>query len=171
MDDQLNYGREVRYQAMRTARMLFFPIYLIFIVIGALCLIATMFNSMDLLSSMFGFACWGTNLWSPEGLANSPADVWPCFWRWLIFTGLGFSGAAISYAAYTPYADQPNMPTNKIRHCQHCGAALANTQVYKCASCGNALPSGLIFAAIRTYGWGLTIVLCLATGLLFLIMI
>ena len=171
MDDQVYLGREFRYQVMRTGRMLCFPLYIIFLVVGSLGLIFTLLNSMDLISAVLGAGCWGTPLWSPEGLANSAADVWPCFFRWLLFTGASFSGAAMSYAAYTPYANQPNMPTSKIRHCQHCGAALANTQVYKCASCGNALPSGFLFAAIRTYGWVLTIVLVSVTGLLLLILL
>lgn len=163
----------VKHQIMRTVRMAFFPLYLLSLVVGGLCLVATLFNALDLFMVAFkaGGLAFDPPFWSPQGLASSPETVWPTFWKWLIGCGVALTVAAISYAAYTPYADQPNMPTTKIRHCQHCGAALANTQVYKCSSCGNSLPSGIIFAAIRTYGWVLTIVLCLVTGLLLLIMI
>jgi len=157
--DPINYKREAAYQVMRTIRAVCFPIFILAMFFGGIYLINAFMNSLQYMQLLMR---WLVDMPMPTTMSTmfsdkmTMAEFHVAVLKQMIYTVIGFGVAIVAHASFIPYNTQSNMPTYKIRHCQGCGAALANHNIYSCHSCGCKLPSGFGLAAIRSYGYFLT---------------
>ena len=164
MPSDVQYSREIRYQLMRAIRTLGLILYPIVIGIVGVYAYFCILDCLDMMKPMltaFSRYAFGPS-WMNAGYEywnqspNDAAFLKLCFKHFAI-VGLGFMTIAALFAVYNPYACTPNMPTYKIRHCKHCGAALSNHNWLRCHSCNGRYPSGLILAMIRGFGVALMV--------------
>lgn len=176
MDDKppVNLKREVSYQYMRTLRALCFPIATVAIFVGGIYGVNAFMNSLRWIQL---FMFWLTDMPMPTVMHTMFSEDMPLAQfnliviKQMVYSAIGLTVYMVGHACFIPYNTQPNMPTYKIRHCQGCGAAIANHNVYSCPTCGCKLPSGFGLAAIRTYGYLLTFATFGLMGLLVLILL
>lgn len=165
-DKAISLKREFLYQVMRTIRFIAQLAYYPMVIAMAILIVVSLSDLVQLmgfygiaLSKAMGdtkeirYFIYDLNLY-----VSTPEILWTIFFSRFKWTVLSVFVVTSCFAISTPYMEKPNMPTNKIRTCRHCGGSLPPSVFLRCQTCKGIFPSGLMLALIRSYGYSLSIV-------------